>query len=136
GSSNGTKTNTRGEFNINVKTGEVLNISYIGLQTLEIPIAEETSFLDIPLSSVVEELKEGVVEKKRATTQRQLLANYPMDKGLIKTRWGIIDKDRSSYRLQIIDGKILAPTGDFITPLQVHYPSLQIDRTTHPLDPK
>ena len=136
GTSNGTKTNTKGEFNMDVETGEVLSISYIGLQTLEITITEKTSFLDIQLSSKVEELNEVVLKKQRPSSQKQLLADYPVNKGLIKARWGIIDKEHSSYAMKIIDGKNLVPIGDFITALQVQYPSLEIDRTTDPLDPK
>ena len=39
--------------------------------------------------------------------QAQLLKEYPVNKKLIKTSWGILDKDRLSGTMRIIDGSML-----------------------------
>lgn len=128
GTSNGVKTNDKGVFHIVAKKGEILVISYVGLQTVEITLTEKSSFLSIPLSSKVEELNEVVVKKNRHKTQKDLLADYPTNKSLIKTNWGILNEDHSSYSIMIFDGSNLRGV-DFLASLQLLYPRMKINAT-------
>ena len=56
-------------------------------------------------------------------TQKQLREDYYLDKNLINTAFGIIDKETTSYRIKIIEGKDLPLGGvDFLSALQFKYP--------------
>jgi len=81
--------------------------------------------IDIELEEV--EIKAKVIRKRR--TQKELLAEYPENKNLIKTSWGIFDKDFSSTAIRIIDGKDMIPVGtDFLYSLQGHVPHMRVVR--------
>lgn len=60
GTSNGTTTDTNGEFAIEVRTGEVLTFTFIGYKSQEITIGAQTR-IDVVLNEDVETLDEVVV---------------------------------------------------------------------------
>ncbi|HTI91890.1 MAG TPA: TonB-dependent receptor [Puia sp.] len=61
GSSRGTTTNARGEFSINAKPGDVLEISMVGFQTHSIKVSQDVVSLDIKLQSRSGTIDEVVV---------------------------------------------------------------------------
>lgn len=129
GTSNGSKTNRSGTYSIMTKPKDILVFSHLGMQTVEIRVKGGTTTVNIQMLSQVEELDEVVVKKKRAFAQKELLAEYPTNKSLIKTSWGIINKDRLPYSIRIIDGKDLIPVGpDFLTSLKDFYPQMRVIR--------
>ena len=133
GTSNGIKTNRDGRYSITAKSKAILVFSHLGMQTVEIRVEDDTTTVNIQMLSKVEELDEVVVKKKRAFTQKELLAEYPTNKNLIKSSRGIIDKDYSSFSIRIIDGKDLIPVGpDFLTSLKNLYPTMRVIRTYDP----
>lgn len=132
----GTKTDAKGKYSIEVYSENILVFTYLGMQTIEVPVDDINNVLDIRLSEHVEELNEVVVNKRKRKSQKELLADYPTNTNLIKSSWGIMDKDRTSYSMRVIDGKNLMPAGtDFLSSLQAIIPNLLIDRDSIPLDP-
>jgi uncharacterized protein YfaP (DUF2135 family) len=135
GTTVGTKTDAKGKYSIEVYSGNILVFTYLGMQTIEVPVNGMNNVLDIKLSEQVEELNEVVVKKRKRKSQKELLAAYPTNINLIKSSWGIMDKDRTSYSIRVIDGKNLVPAGmDFLDGLQAWVPNMLIDRVTNPLD--
>ena len=133
----GTKTDSKGKYSIEVYSGNILVFSYLGMQTIEVPVDYMNNVLDIKLSENVEELDEVVVKKRKRKSQKELLTEYPTNTNLIKSSWGIMDKDRTSYSMRVVDGKNLMPAGtDFLDALLVWVPNMIIDRLTNPLDPR
>jgi tetratricopeptide (TPR) repeat protein len=133
----GTKTDAKGKYSIELYSENILVFTYLGMQTIEVPVDDTNNVLDIRLSEHVEELNEVVVKKRRRKSQKELLADYPTNTNLIKSSWGIMDKDRTSYSMRVIDGKNLMPAGtDFLDALLVWVPNMVIDRITYPLDPR
>ena len=133
----GTKTDSKGKYSIEVYSGNILIFSYLGMQTIEVPVDYMNNVLDIKLSENVEELDEVVVKKRKRKSQKELLTEYPTNTNLIKSSWGIMDKDRTSYSMRVVDGKNLMPAGtDFLDALLVWVPNMIIDRLTNPLDPR
>ena len=60
GTSSGTMTNAEGEFRLQVEENAILLISYVGFQTAEVPVAQQT-FIDVQLEPAVGELTEVVL---------------------------------------------------------------------------
>ena len=137
GTTAGTRTDATGKYTIEVYSGNILVFTYLGMQTIEVPVDDINNVLDIKLSENVEELNEVVVKKRKGKSQKELLADYPTNTNLIKSSWGIMDKDRTSYSMRVIDGKNLMPAGtDFLDALLVWVPNMVIDRVTNFLDPR
>tara|TARA_R110000868_G_scaffold29420_6_gene109385 strand:- start:19853 stop:21475 length:1623 start_codon:yes stop_codon:yes gene_type:complete len=137
GTTAGTRTDAKGKFTIEVYSGNIVVFTYLGMQTIEVPVDDINNVLDIKLSENVEELNEVVVKKRKHKSQKELLADYPTNTNLIKSSWGIMDKDRTSYSMRVIDGKNLMPAGtDFLDALLVWVPNMVIDRVTNFLDPR
>jgi len=133
GTSEGVKTDSKGAYSVNAKLGDVLVFSYVGMHTRKIPIEQLVRNLNVQLFAKVQELDEVQVKKRISKTQKELLAEYPTNKSLIKTSWGILSKDRSSHSMRIIDGSEILPTGnDFLTSLRAHFPNMIIHRDTFP----
>jgi len=129
GSDIGVLSNRQGEFDIPGSIGDTLVISYVGMQTVETGITYKSKVINIELTPKVEALDEVVVKEKRPFTQKELLAAYPFNKRLIKTSRGIVDKDRASFSIRVIDGEELIQTGtDILFSLQNLYPQMTVLR--------
>ena len=126
----GTYTDASGKYTILAKPGDILLFSYIGMQAVEIRVENSPSVINIGMQAISIELESLEIKARRKyKTPQDLLAEYPTNKKLIKTSWGIIDKETSSIRMRIIDGKHLISVGtDFLYSLQGHYPQMHVDR--------
>lgn len=88
GTSSGTATDINGNFQLMVRPGDVLEISYIGYESTEVTIAEQTS-LDISLqlsTQMVDELVVigyGTVRKSDATGSVATVSSKDFNKGAI-----------------------------------------------------
>jgi len=130
GTNHGTQTDSLGGYFIRANKGEILVFSHVGMQTMERRVEESPSVIHLEMHPAVIEL-EGVEKEtwKRRKTQKELLAEYPNNKNLIKTTLGILDQDLSSTYFRIIDGKDLVPVGtDFLYSLEAHIPNIRIIR--------
>ncbi|TFH27899.1 MAG: hypothetical protein E4H10_02320 [Bacteroidia bacterium] len=126
----GTQTDARGEYTIMANPGEILLFSHIGMQPVEIHVERSPSVINVEMQATSIPLEEAEIETwRRHKTQKDLLAEYPENKNLIKTAWGSLDKEHSSTYMRIIDGKDLIPAGtDFFYSLQAHIPYMRIVR--------
>lgn len=133
-SSAGVLTNAKGKYVIDAFIGDVLVFSYIGFHTIEV-IVDENNVYDLDMYPAVEELDEVIVKKRKqkAFTQKELLAEFPTNKNLIKTSRGILDKERASFSMRMVDGSDIIPVGvDFLVSLQAHFPNMIVERDTNP----
>lgn len=134
-SSTGVLSNGRGNYAIDAFMGDVLVFSYIGFHTIEVTV-DENNVYNLDMYPAVEELDEVVVKKRqvKAFSQKELLAEYPTNKNLIKTSRGILDKERASFSMRMVDGSEVLPIGrDFLTSLQAQFPTMVVERDTSPL---
>lgn len=132
----GIKTNKLGKYEIFANEGQTLVYSYVGKQPVEIIIEDVTEFLNIALYDRVEELEGVTVTKRKRKTQKDLLNEFNENKNLIKTGFGILDKERTGFSLRIIDTDDLNPSAiDFVTALENRIPGIKVDRSD-PARPK
>ncbi|WP_431122128.1 carboxypeptidase-like regulatory domain-containing protein [Flagellimonas flava] len=128
----GTNSDTQGQFVIQATIGEVLVISSVGFGTIELVVDEQMEDLKVVLSPQTTKLREVVVQKKKRKRQKELLADYQENTNLIKTSFGILDKDRSSTAMRFVEGKDLINVGtDFLASLKNHVPSMRVVRPPH-----
>ncbi len=133
GTSDGTQTDKNGFYEIGAKVADTLVFSHMGMHTKQVAIEGQMNRLNVQLFTNVQELDEVQVSKRKVRTQKDLLAEYPTNKNLIKTSRGILDKDRTSFSMRIIGGDQILPTGiDFLTSLRNHFPNMVIHRDTTP----
>ncbi|WP_396638109.1 carboxypeptidase-like regulatory domain-containing protein [Maribacter sp. R77961] len=132
-SDNGTKTDANGYYSLNVKEGALLRYSYVGLETVEILVEDVSRRLNIKMTPKINQLENVTVTKtKPRRNQKQLREDYYLDKNLINTAFGIIDKESVSYRIKIIEGGDLPLGGiDFLSALQFRYPGLRVERMSN-----
>ncbi|UJH67134.1 carboxypeptidase-like regulatory domain-containing protein [Allomuricauda sp. SCSIO 65647] len=103
-SSTGVVSDENGFYTIEVDPRQVLIFSYVGMRSVEIVVEDITSVLNVEMFPKVEELDEVVLVKKKWKTQKDLKIEYPLNKNLINTSIGILDKERAGFSMQIIDG--------------------------------
>lgn len=134
GTDKGTQTNDNGEYTLLVNLGDILLFSHLGMEDLEVQVERNDSELNVEMQKGNIELDEVEIEAKRKhKTQKELLKEYTLNKKLIKTSFGIIDKDISSSSMRIIDGNDLITFGaDFLYSLENLYPKMKVVRN----DPK
>ncbi|MGW9686099.1 carboxypeptidase-like regulatory domain-containing protein [Flagellimonas sp. 2504JD1-5] len=127
----GVKSGENGAYEIYAEEGQTLVYSHLGKQSIEIIIEDVTSFLNITMYDDIENLDEVVVINRKKRTRKTLLEDYHTNKNLVKTAFGILDKERSGFSMRVIDGEQLSYAGqDFIDALQSWLPGIQIFRPT------
>ncbi|MDB4292692.1 hypothetical protein N9954_04740 [Maribacter sp.] len=131
------KTNIDGSYLIDAKVGDMLTFNYPSMRTIQIVVEDVTRVLNIYMNPIVNKLDEVVVTKTVRKTQKQLGEDYYLNKNLINSAFGIIDKERTNYRMKILEGKDLPVGGiDFVSALQGRFPGLRIERlANNPLEP-
>jgi tetratricopeptide (TPR) repeat protein len=131
------KTNTEGAYSIQTKEGDLIKFAYPGLKDMEIVVEDVTSILNVKMNEAVTQLDEVVVEKTKFKTQNELRGEYAVNKNLINTAFGIVDRDVTNYSLRIVDGSDLVYGGiDFVSALQFRFPNVRVQRSpSKPLNP-
>lgn len=130
------KTDVNGAYKIKAEVGQTLVYSYPGKDNVEVIIEDVTQFLNIVLSEYVEELDEVVITQTKRKTQNELLLEYNTNKNLVKTAFGILDKNRVGYSLRIIDNRDFNLAAvDVVTMIENKIPGVRVDRSdpTRPL---
>ncbi len=123
------KTNTEGAYKITSEVGDVLVFKYPGMRNMEIVIEDVSRILNIEMGEEVNQLDEVVVEKTRIRSQKELRGEYQINKNLINTAFGILDKEITSFSVRIVDGSELIYGGiDFISALRYRVPGIRVDR--------
>jgi len=127
----GTQTDAEGNYSILARAGDTLIFSHLGMQTVEVPVESSPGEIHVEMPSIYIELAGVEIKKAKEKvgfkSQKELLAEYPANKNLIKAAGSIIDKDLASSFFRIVDGKDLVPAGtNFLYSLQDHIHNLHI----------
>lgn len=131
GSGLGTLTNAQGEYAIDAYPGDVLLFSHVAMEPIKFRIKRNTFVINVQMTSNSIELEEVEISKQayRHKSKEELLREYPHNKRLIKTMWGLEDTDRFSGSFRIVDGEDMVSVGsDFLCSLQSIIPHLRVDR--------
>ncbi len=96
------KSKTDGSYAISAEIGDVISYSYPSLETVEIIVEDVTTILNVQLIQKVEELDEVVVKGSNRKSQEELALEYPTNLNLIKTAWGILNKDTSGGTIRFL----------------------------------
>jgi len=128
----GTQTDGHGKYSISAESGDTLQFTFVGMQTVELGVEISPSVMDVSMKELEVELEEVEVRAEYLgvhKTQKELLAEFPDNKKLIKTSLGILDRDLSSTAFRIIDGDDMVPAGrDFLNSLAGHVPQMRVIR--------
>lgn len=103
GDDTGVATDSDGKYEIRAKEGDVLLFSRMGLLPTEILVEDVTRVLNVKMFEKVEELDEVTVTKEKLRNQRRLAIEYNSNPNLIKSAFGILDKETSGFSLRILD---------------------------------
>ncbi len=128
----GTQTDGHGKYSMPADSGDTLQFTFVGMQPVEVGVEISPSVIDVSMQELEVELEEVEVKAEYTgvhKTQKELLAEYPKNKKLIKTSTGILDRDLSSTAFRIIDGNDMTPGGrDFLNSLVGHVPQMKVIR--------
>jgi len=132
----GIKTDEAGKYRILANEGETLVYTHVGKKTIEIIVEDVTEFLNIDMYDKVNTLDEVLVTKRKRKNQKDLFNEYNTNKNLIKTAFGILDKERSGFAMKIADGEDLVLGGtDFTFALSSILPGIRVLRPLESPDP-
>ncbi|WP_171017296.1 carboxypeptidase-like regulatory domain-containing protein [Maribacter sp. ACAM166] len=100
-----TATDESGRYSLQVKVDDELEFSYSNLKAEVRKVLETTFGINVSLEVKVVELEEVTVTSmvKQKRTQKELYEQYNDDKGIIKTSFGIYDKETTAVSLKILD---------------------------------
>ncbi|WP_281543011.1 carboxypeptidase-like regulatory domain-containing protein [Maribacter aestuarii] len=105
-----TRTDAKGFYRITVSEGAILNYSHVGYETVEIVTEDIGRTLNIIMVPKVNRLDNVTVTKSRPRkTQKELFQEYNTNPNLIKTMFGILDKENIATSLYILDEKDFPP---------------------------
>jgi tetratricopeptide (TPR) repeat protein len=109
-SKNGTKTDANGYYSIVVNEGTLIRYSHIGFETVEILAEDISRTLNIVMVLEVNELDNVTVTKTLPRkTQKELFQEYNTNPNLIKTMFGILDKENIATTLYVLDEENFPP---------------------------
>jgi hypothetical protein len=98
-----TKSGLNGAYAISAEIGDIIEYSYQGLETVEIVVEDVTSVLNVSLNQMLTELDEVVVKGSNRKSQRDLELDYSHNKNLIRTAYGILNKETAPGRMIVLN---------------------------------
>ena len=98
-----TKSGLNGDYAISAEIGDIIEYRYQGLETVEIVVEDVTSVLNVSLNQMLTELDEVVVKGSNRKSQRDLELDYPHNKNLIRTAYGILNKETAPGRMIVLN---------------------------------
>lgn len=98
-----TKSGLDGSYAISAEIGDVIEYRYQGLETVEIIVEDVTLILNVSLNQMITELDEVVVKSSNRRSQKDLELDYPHNKNLIRTAYGILNKETAPGRMIVLD---------------------------------
>ncbi|WP_289644563.1 carboxypeptidase-like regulatory domain-containing protein [Maribacter aestuarii] len=129
------KTDTEGKYAVAAAPGQIITYSYPSMRSMEIVVEDVTRILNVELTPEVNQLDEVVVSKTVLKSQKEMREEYALNKNIINTAFGFIDKETTNFSISIVEGKDLNPIGiDIATSLQYAIPSIKVERIP-PINP-
>lgn len=108
GRTRGTKTNSKGRYELKAKTGEIIEYSYVGFKSVSLIVEDITKEINIDMVTEINELDEVIVTIKTIegnTFKRNKKANKKFN-----TSRGNFDPKTSGYSIGFIDGSEVSNT--------------------------
>nr|WP_297788916.1 carboxypeptidase-like regulatory domain-containing protein [uncultured Allomuricauda sp.] len=105
GEGKNTITDAYGRYNIMAKVGDEINFFHLGMEPISERIENSTITLNVSLFPKINKLEnvEVSAERKFKRTEEQKLKDYNKDKGLMKSAFGILDKETATYNMEVVD---------------------------------
>ncbi|TMM56992.1 hypothetical protein FEE95_10895 [Maribacter algarum] len=122
-------TDSKGRYDILTKVGDIISFDYPGMDQVKKEVRESTFTLNATLKMTVQELDNVTVtkEKKTKRTQEELFQDYETDPGIIKTSFGILDKETSGVAMQVVDGSQLSmASGDIVNAISNQFSGITV----------
>ncbi len=101
--------NTDGRYKIVASTGDMLFYNADGMEPLQIRVEDVTRTLNVVMFPRVEKLENVTVTRNRRNSQKELEMDYPYNPNIIKTAFGYLNKEKTSYSLRIMDADEFLP---------------------------
>ncbi len=121
------KSTIDGSYEVNATQGDIITFSYPSLRDMEIVVEDVTRILNITMSPEFTELDEVVVQASKRRTQKDLKAEYPIDKNIVNTLWGYIDVERAPGQVWLMSEEDISPVRICILDLlQGRFPGVQV----------
>lgn len=132
----GSKTDANGIYRISVSEGSTLKYSHIGYKDVEIQLEDYDRTLNIIMVPKVEVLDDVTVTQKVKTrkTQKEMFLEYNSNPDLIKTKFGIQNKETSGTAMYIIEDKDINPAAlNILGVIQGKVPGSRISPRGNPM---
>ncbi|WP_445385157.1 carboxypeptidase-like regulatory domain-containing protein [Robiginitalea sp. IMCC44478] len=111
GSENRVFSDTEGKYSIQAEAGDLLMYSLMGMKDYIIRVEEKTRFLNVIMIPDVTELDEVTVTNSNRKSQAELMKEYPINKRLIRTAFGILDADALATNVRFLNEDEINPIG-------------------------
>lgn len=98
-----------GRYTIEAAPGDVLRYTYQGMKPLRIRVEDVTRILNPTMVIDVAELEEVVVIGSNRKSQRELASEYPVNKRLIRTAYGILNADTAPGNIRFMTDEEITP---------------------------
>jgi len=105
------KSERDGSYAITAYIGDILSYSYPSLETKEIIVEDVTRILNVQLHEKVEQLDEVIVKGSNRKSQQELEMEYAYNPYLIRTAWGILNKETSGGTIRFLAKEDIRPIG-------------------------
>ncbi len=106
-SANGRRTLTdeNGRYRLMAQVGDEIEFNYAGMQAIRRSVLETSYAINASMEVKIEELDNVTVttNKKLEKTQKQLFDDYNFDTGVIKSSFGLLNKETAGYTMEIVD---------------------------------
>jgi tetratricopeptide (TPR) repeat protein len=123
------KTSTNGYYELQALPGQIISYSYPSMRTMEIVVEDVTRILNIELAPEVNQLDEVIVEKTVIKSQKQMREEYALNKNLINSAFGFLDKETTNFAMRIVEGNDINLIGlDIAAALQYRIPGIKVER--------
>lgn len=111
GSDTGTFTDENGAYSIAVQARDTVVFSSMGFKTYRFLVEDISRFHNPILLPEIVELDEVVVQNSRRKSQKEMLQEYPYNKNLLQTAFGLIDGETAAGQFRVIPGDQILPIG-------------------------
>lgn len=98
-----------GRYAIEAAPGDVLLYTYQGMKPIRIRVEDVTRILNPSMVLDVAELEEVIVIGSNRKTQRELAIEYPVNKRLIRTAYGILNADTAPGNIRFMTEEEITP---------------------------
>ncbi len=136
GKSISTKTDENGRYQIKAEIGDVITFDFLDMETVSRAVLETTFGINVSMRVQVNELENVTVTErvKLKKTQTEMFAEYNTNPDLIKTAFGIFDKETSGIDFYILDEDDFSASAiNILQAVRGKFPGVRISSKDAPL---